>query len=751
MNREDVYTKLIRVGVNNKIFDIFADQNHRKEFLEVKKKGEQENYYYPILADYLTLNNIYNPPFDGILYDRKYAFRKKVYLVILGAGILISVYNDVLKNNPYKLQKGILENNYIVKMITQEKPQEVGEQELYTVVVTESQKLDKYNIEPVTINDLRNSLAENQKIPPKYRVYFEEFIDCLEEKCPNADYRVFNSNLKRYQVNNHLVSDEEDGSFEVFTGIINLKEKYLDKEGNESLDIEKVVVFHELMHGLNNGLIKLSEDVIILYKFSPTQFGTSFKETYTSVFADYLMSKNYKDYFSKPERQYISYSKTSNLGYQTLRMFGDSYTFEDFINRDISYVEKKLKEIGLKDAIDIIDTYHLSVYEDEDISIIEQCEFEDMVNSIYKQALQKDIESETDFIKQLRIINECSEKIYVGTKKQIIENVLDAARGNEIIQIIDRKETLRSANRVTDTQDELEEQEGMVEYPTIKITSPTQSKIYPGLLTQIQIYRTYENGIKQYHFGYENLTEVESFETGEKVKVDPIDIISLSEILPQASYEIKTEIFENETFKEQLEECFKVHEDKIKEEKASQEKQEREDIERKQRIKDEILPLIENAIVEGKTDLEINQLILENVKDQKDIPIASGMFRAAKEDHLIYIFDVIKDEEDRSVFIEDQGYICDCLSGDSLIYTTREEEGVKFHLGERFFTNPNGKEILIDIDGIETATSDCIKIIPLSEFIPEIEKYKISIKKEFLDSEEFRDLIHEKFFKIKGK
>lgn len=63
-------------------------------------------------------------------------------------------------------------------------------------------KLEGYGIGKVAIDDLRNTLNENRSIPPKYRAYLEEYIDCLEEKLPHGDYRVFNGNIERYQINN---------------------------------------------------------------------------------------------------------------------------------------------------------------------------------------------------------------------------------------------------------------------------------------------------------------------------------------------------------------------------------------------------------------------------------------------------------------------------------------------------------------------------------------------------------------------
>ncbi|MDE6142110.1 MAG: hypothetical protein K2G03_05860, partial [Bacilli bacterium] len=386
-----LYTKLIRIHVNNKIFDVFADQSHRKEFLEVKKKEEYEEYYYPMLKDYWFLNGIYNKPFDGILYSHKYAFKRGVFVGLLGFGGLVALYSTFQGTTPYKLQT----NNPNIEVTTEIEDPTEYEKEInenyYTKIITQIEKLDEYGIHKVTIEDLRNSLSQNLSIDPKYRAYIEEFIDCLEKKLPNADYRVFNDNLQRYVINNHFVSDRVEGNFDVYNGIINAKEKYIDKEGNEDQKTEKRVVVHELTHGLNHGLI-ISENERIYYSFSPSQFGDGFDEAYTTILADYLLSDDYKEYFSEVTRQYDSYGKTSETCYQTLKILEDSYTFEDYINNDIFYLEEKLQQHGLDDAVDIMDTYHLSIYEDESITIDEECEYSDLKGNIYKKGIEKSLE-----------------------------------------------------------------------------------------------------------------------------------------------------------------------------------------------------------------------------------------------------------------------------------------------------------------------------------------------------------------------
>ena len=77
-----------------------------------------------------------------------------------------------------------------------------------------------------------------------------------------------------------------------------------------------------------------------------------------------------------------------------------------------------------------------------------------------------------------------------------------------------------------------------------------------------------------------------------------------------------------------------------------------------------------------KTDLEINRIIIENVKEEKDIPIIGGMLSAMKLDHLIYLFDVVKESDEEYIRIGDQKDLYHSIVGDNgLIYITKEETG----------------------------------------------------------------------------
>ena len=166
-------------------------------------------------------------------------------------------------------------------------------------------------------------------------------------------------------------------------------------------------------------------------------------------------------------------------------------------------------------------------------------------------------------------------------------------------------------------------------------------------------------------------------------------------------------------------------------------------LERKQKLSISILPKIEEAIENKNTDLEMIRMILENVQEEQDIPIAMELLEERNPEALLKCIDLIKDIGDERIIIEDQQEFYDYLSQNAVIYMIEEDGGIRYHLGTCSASDDEKGFILTDIDKTETQISECInqKTVPLSEVIPEIEKYIFYMEREFLESEEFIELM----------
>lgn len=732
---EKLYTKLIRIRMDDRTFDIFADQDHKKAFLEVKNG----KYYYPLLENYIRLDSIYNKPFDGILHDQKYTFRRKVYIAAIGIYVVLSADSIAEIRNIY--QNYTLQREMEKRKIAIEDEQEP---EIQVIEIASTKELDDLGIEPVSFSDLRNSLEENKSIQPKYREYVKKYIDLLEKKLPNADYRILNNNIKGYIFNNHYVSDKWDGEFDAKNDTINVKEKYLDQDENEDIERERRVVFHELTHSLNHGYIRLEDGTIIYMGFSIDNYGTSFTEAYTTILTDYLMSDNYEEYFLKDNYTYSTYWRTSPICYQIMKLLDGTYTLTDFINNNVSYLEEKLANKGLNNAIDVLDSYHDSVYNDKDIKIEVQEGYNELSNLVCEKNLMKKLEQESSTIKKLVVIEEYSN--FIKNEKQFVQIVLNENPEESLIRPLDTKETLEKVEVTIQTEEGQETKEIINTIPTIKIIERNKTKTYQGFLPDLKIYRIHENDSVEYHFGKQDCEVIEDFETGDLLNVDEIDMISLIGIIPYENYEIQNEILKTEEFQEILQEEFIEHEKMITKQREIEEKREQERLERRQRLLVSIDPLIKEAIEDQETDLELIRLVIDNVREEQDLKIAMELLKENNPNALIHCIDLIKDIGDERIIIEDQHEFSDFFPSDAVIYMTEEENGMKYHLGKHLVTDQEEDFVLIDIDGVETRLSECVnkKAIPLSEIIPEIKDYQFAIEKKFLDSKEFLELMNGK-------
>ncbi|MCX4365342.1 MAG: hypothetical protein OSJ70_06190 [Bacilli bacterium] len=70
-----VYKKILTINFNDKFFTIFQAEGNRLTFLETDQEGK---YYYPLLDDFIKLNDIYNNHSPFITDVTKYHFAKNL-------------------------------------------------------------------------------------------------------------------------------------------------------------------------------------------------------------------------------------------------------------------------------------------------------------------------------------------------------------------------------------------------------------------------------------------------------------------------------------------------------------------------------------------------------------------------------------------------------------------------------------------------------------------------------------------------
>ncbi len=753
--KEKLYTKLMRIRYNDKLFDIFSGEDHRKSFLEVRVKDGKESYYYPILKDYIALNNIYNKPFDGVLHAKKYSFKPKVIFATYIAGISLVLTSMVgadyleykLRNQEiaYEMpskEESPQDEEFVkpVKVTDQSIPNEITVDPSFyyrngsQIMIYNNEALTAFGFNEVSIEDVRNTLKLNEQIEEKFKKIMVEFLNRVEERLPGVDLRVLNNNWKGLRYQEDLKEEGlEGGNFDLEEDIIHLKEKYINPETQE-IDEEALrkVVYHELTHTLNYGkLITVdpnTSEQIQLYKFfRRTNYGESFSEGINTILTDYLLADSVENYFERETHEFDSYQITTPICYQIMKVMKD-YTFYDFINKDVIYFDKKIKEHGFQNTISVLDAYFTTIAngQEEQIEIVEANELEDLLETIVTTRINLEIANQSSNFEILSMLNE--NPLDPERKFEIAQNIL-SQRQDDMIQVMSEQQK----------NEGLSEEEQLIKgVSTFKICGEDQTQLLDLSPKMLIIYRTFQEETPQYRLAYYGVDqECHDCETEAIVEYDWQNQLDILKVLPQMDLIIQTKIIETEDFQKKAEQKFKEQDAYYKQ---LLEEQHQKEVARN-KAKEELRPLIVNALSEGKGDLEICRMLIGT---QKNIELAMIVFGELKADRSIWY------REDFSsrmitVFKSTGEGVTDSLEGSSenthFVYKTAENE---YRLGKILTTE--GVTILYDyLENCPIESPETIQeMTNLTEILPEIGQYTVCMNESFLSSSEFIELMNQR-------
>lgn len=426
------YIKLVRIRYNNKLFDVYSDKNHRRAFLEVKiENGVQVNYY-PQFSDYIYLNGIYNKRFDGILYSKKYNFVEKVLLkngMAIGISGLVAAYAIV----GCAFIKDLHKYETIDTPISYEQTAGNFDDDYFTQI-NSLDEFDELGIEQVQFADVRETLRNNQNIVDADKEIINEFIDALEERLPDVDLRTFNMNLKTLKIDRcQNINDMTGGYYNVNNNTLTL----LDSDNYGGFKSEKLVFFHELCHTLNNTIYEyVDSDGIINSVFKGFQlekncYGDAFDESINTVLTDYLMTKDWENYFDQPSHFYISYQTPAKIAYQILKNL-DNYSFYDYLDGNVLSFEKAVNDRfdNMDDIIDALDSYVQSSRENEYVDVESLDSIEDDIFRKIVLGLCNGNVSDYNIYDIVKNIDLCD-----GRKYDICEDLLTEYNGKWLVKV----------------------------------------------------------------------------------------------------------------------------------------------------------------------------------------------------------------------------------------------------------------------------------------------------------------------------
>ncbi len=757
MEKKTLYTKLIRIRYNQKIFDIFGDENHQKTFLEVRIMNGKEEYYYPTLKDYIGLNNIYNKPFNGIVYSKKYSFQSKVMIATYMMGLSLIVGQSLTPNYlGYRVSRQPVTYEPPQTSIEQVVKEEIEPLEVETVsyslenidpsmyykdgsdiMVYDNEVLTALGVSEVSFDEVRLTLEKNKKISPEYKGYMSEFLDLLEVKLPDVDLRVLNSNWADLEyVLDINEENRTDGYWSLEDKKLHLKEKYIDSATGE-FDEKKFTDcrVHELVHTLNYGKLKVTNpntsEELELYKFfQRTNHGESFSEGFTTIITDYLLSDatSIEDYFAEENSTFDAYQMTTPICYQTYKAM-DNYDLYDFINKDISYFDKKATESGLEDAVLIVDTYYDTAAELDEEDIIDTEYLNQFLEEVLEKRIKKEIEKGTSNFKILSVINDIS---FNHVNKFKITSECLEGRDDGMIYFLTNQE---KNNGLT------EEEQKQKGFSTVRIDRGEDKEALSISSRMVVIYPKEGNSTTEYRLAYlASDQEYHDFKTDEIVQPSFENYLGLFQVLPEMDILIRDSLLKDSDFIKEVDQ--KLEEKRESLEQYQEQKAQREA--EKTQLKSELDPILSEAISAGVGDLELCRMVSENTEN---LSLGMDILAEYRPDSLIIYRNPVSYTEDGAntmiSFIHTDGiWKSDDEVDAYVIYQTEDETGINYHLGK--LVEENGENHLYDDRGnLVDNTLDIGSTHQLKEVLPEIEKYSIQMKEEFLSSVEFRNLMEE--------
>ncbi|MCI8793973.1 MAG: hypothetical protein HFI73_01170 [Bacilli bacterium] len=233
----DLYRKSLNINFHNKIFTIFIANDYKCVFLELDDKGL---YHYPLLEDFLCLDEIYNGDESKILYvTKKYRFKRRVKKTILGGLMLLSLRNYPEKNyseifldvKNVKEDLGLDKNN-----------KRLNGGEIYLYNMSDVEKL--FDEERVTDLQVHEAIDDNIYIPFRFKVKLHWFLKVYSNTFPNVNLRIFYENVKS------LIIEEVANDYFSINGTPGVKGRYLS--GLNKFQVTKnysdSTFYHEVSH-----------------------------------------------------------------------------------------------------------------------------------------------------------------------------------------------------------------------------------------------------------------------------------------------------------------------------------------------------------------------------------------------------------------------------------------------------------------------------------------------------------------------
>ena len=302
------YKKLFEIDINNKRFAIFIDNNKRKTFLEIDNSG---NYKYPLLEDFIYLNDIYNNKDIFTVYVPRFKYTEKIRV----GSILLSV---VLITGSLSYKFG---TSYKVKYNKDEESIAISEEYDHDKYGYLSKFDDYFGYEKVSVREIEEAINNNHKLNQEFKNIAYKLLYRILSIDKDIDLRIFYENIKTLQVNTFTLEalNELYGTKSI-AGSYNSKINSINITDNDEYNTKVHEMAHTIYHFYRNNDNRIYCHTVKTGQFLDEAMNTEVENlvNYDSVYAWERAVLNYlqtttpftiKDYYTIGVDGYINVLK----------------------------------------------------------------------------------------------------------------------------------------------------------------------------------------------------------------------------------------------------------------------------------------------------------------------------------------------------------------------------------------------------------------------------------------------------------
>ena len=398
------YTIVGNFYYKNKNFELLLDEEQRYFFLEIIN-GQ---YEYVTLKDYVELiNKFANKEDIKLILGFKKKEKKKLKLipriligataVLLSASLLLNINNskpasyttDYTTSSTYtqtiedktdqEIDKWLAEINTEMNNFEVDTVRQSGRR---TLIYDFSELDTVFNNtkEDVRYDTIRETIKSNHNISEKYKSILYSFADNLERQYPTMDLRVWNHNLQTLKIlevsememQTKALSADAYACYRIQENTIYTVAGYDYVPGTW----EYQVIIHEIGHTVKTTSTTIDDQEIKTYFKKDSGDATITEEAMNTLFTVRSYDNNEMD---------LAYQLQSNM-IELMVTSMDNYTYQDYIEHNVTYFEQKLNEHNRNDeAVRMIGLIDLQYDDYHNYSIqVDQTQFHDLYDYIAK-------------------------------------------------------------------------------------------------------------------------------------------------------------------------------------------------------------------------------------------------------------------------------------------------------------------------------------------------------------------------------